>query len=63
MYCVLRFECVFTCVSLNNFVTLFVSFLLYVKVSHFVFRCCGLVSIFCFVGLNVDFIYVKCIVR
>jgi hypothetical protein len=35
-------------VSLNSFVFFLVSFLLYVKVAHFVSRCCGSMSVSCF---------------
>jgi hypothetical protein len=43
---------IFICVSLNNFVIFPVSFPLYVKVSHFVFRNYGSVY-FVFVGLDI----------
>jgi hypothetical protein len=39
---------IFICMSLNTFVIFPVSFPLYVKVTHFVFRCCWLTSVFCF---------------
>jgi hypothetical protein len=45
---VVKSRCTLYTVSLNNFVNFLVSSLLYVKVAHFVFRCCGLVSVFCF---------------
>jgi hypothetical protein len=48
LYCVLN--AIFICVSLNNFVISLVSFPLYVQVTHFVFWCCGSVSVFRFHG-------------
>jgi hypothetical protein len=46
LYCALRSKSIFICVSLNNFVIFLVYFPLYAKVAHFVFRCCGSVSVF-----------------
>jgi hypothetical protein len=50
MFCIVFrvLNAIFICVSLNNFVSLLVTLPLNVKVAHFVFRCCGSMSVFCF---------------
>jgi hypothetical protein len=62
MFCiVLRvLNAVFIYVSLSNFVMIILSFLLYVKVTHFDFRCCGSMSVFCLceAGCFIDFVYI-----
>jgi hypothetical protein len=52
MFCIVFrvLNAVLICESLNSFVIFLVSFPLYVKLSHFVFRCCGSMSVFCFCG-------------
>jgi hypothetical protein len=52
---------VFIGVSLNNFVVLLVSFPLYVKVAHFVFRCCGSVFLFVHVWWGVSWFGLCCV--
>jgi hypothetical protein len=47
LYCISCSECDFICVSLKCFVVFLVSFPLYVKVAHVVFRCYESVFIFC----------------
>jgi hypothetical protein len=53
---------VLTCESLNSFVIFLVSFPLYVKVAHFVFRCFGSMSVFCFCGAGCFFYFLYIII-
>jgi hypothetical protein len=61
-YCVPRYTFYLFFLSMNSFVIVIVSYLLYVKVAQLVFRYCGKISPVCFSEAIVFFCYSYCCV-